>query len=93
MSSVKMASNITRNSKVPFGRPGNKGRTLSQQPVEFLKWISTKLWDTDKHNWAVAAREELKKREADGVELRTEKELEQAADAFLRRHHIDPNDL
>jgi len=88
-----MRNNITRKTKVPFGRPGNKGRELCQQPVEFLKWMSAKLWNTDKHAWAMAARKELKRREEEGAEMRTEQELVKAADEFLRKNNINPDDL
>ncbi len=78
---------------MPFGRPGNKGRELRHQPVEYLKWMAGKLWNTDKHEWAVASRTELKKREEDGAEMRTEQELESAADEFLKKHNIDPKNI
>ena len=88
-----MGKSVTRNTKVPFGRPGNKGRELGQQPVEFLKWMASKLWNTDKHAWAIASKEELKRREKLGEEMRTEQELVKAADEFLRKHDIDPENL
>ena len=88
-----MGRRITRDTKVPFGRPGNRGRPIGQQPVDFLRWISEKLWDTDKHDWAVAARKELERRKQEGEELRTEQELCRAADEFLRQHDIDPDSL
>ena len=61
--------------------------------INSLKWMSAKLWNSDKHNWALAAREELKRREEEGAEMRTEQELVKAADDFLRKHNIDPSDL
>lgn len=88
-----MSRKITRNSTVPFGRPGNKGRKISQQPDAFLQWMSEKLWDTDKHLWALAAREELESRRELKAEIQSEQELEEAADAFLKKHRIDPETL
>jgi len=88
-----MSKQVTRNSKVPFGRPGNKGRPISAQPDSFLNWISDKLWDTDKHTWALAARDELEYRKKEKLEIQSQQQLENAADEFLKKHNIDPKTL
>lgn len=88
-----MSKKITRSSKVPFGRPGNKGRKLSEQPDSYVNWIATKLWDTDKHMWAIAAKEEMKYRKKENAQIKSHQELEDAADAFLKKNNINPKTL
>ena len=86
-----MTRKITKDSKVPFGSPQNKGRKLGDQPVAFLEWMVRKLRDSDLHAWALAAGKELERRKTEGAALRAEEDLDRAAEDFLRRHNINPS--
>jgi hypothetical protein len=79
---------ITKNTRLPFGK--HKGRKLKNCPISYLKWVSEHLVDSDFHNWAVKAKEifETHKKEDEYTD-----NLEKAADDFLRKHGIDPNNL
>lgn len=81
---------ITSSTKVPFGAPGSKGRRMDEVSESFLHWMISKLMDSDRQEWAIAAKKELERRKKDKVQLRAEADLENAADEFLRKHNIDP---
>ena len=75
---------ITRTSKVPFGRRPDRGRRLCDCSSAFLHWIVGHLTDTDLHIWAVLAKEELTARKPLEREAEAELSLEEQADAILR---------
>ena len=80
---------ITKRTKIPFGKM-HRGKYLNDCPSSYLQWVSTKLWDTDFHEFALVARAILGERETeDSAPL----DLEQAADEFLRSHGINPKAL
>ncbi len=81
---------ITRSTKVPFGAPGSKGRQICEISEDFLNWMVRKLMDSDRHAWAIAARKELQDRKEGKLQQKAEADLENDADAFLRKHNIDP---
>jgi hypothetical protein len=79
---------ITENTKFTFGK--HKGKPLKNCPLDYLEWISTKLLNTDFHDWALASGEVHKKLIAEGA---TTTSLEEQANVFLRSHGIDPKRL
>jgi len=84
---------VTKRTKVPFGkngRGGYRGKRLCDCPNSFLTWVSTKLWDTDLHEFAFVSKAILKERE---TEDSSPQDLEQAADEFLRSHGVNPKAL
>jgi len=78
---------ITENSKIPFGNT-HKGRKLKDCPNTYLQWMVLKLWDTDLHEFAYAAKKLLSKREIE--DQNSYGDLEEAADEFLKRHGVNP---
>ena len=74
---------ITPNSKIPFGNIC-KNRRIKDCPNDYLAWCAKTLLDTDFHEYALAAKQELDDRSKDGS-------LEEQAEAFLRRHGVDPD--
>lgn len=77
---------ITQSTKISFGaHKGTKIRDLSDQ---YLKWVSENLFNSEFHDWAIAAKTELKKRKSENINV---KSLEQQADDILRSYGIDPN--
>ena len=80
---------ITANTKIPFGRT-YRGRRICDCPSSYLKWMSTNLWDTDFHEFALVAKRLVAEREEEDTQTA---DLEAAADEFLRKHGIDPNKL
>ena len=79
---------ITQNSRITFGV--HRGTKISELPDKYLEWLSNNLINTGFHDWAIAAKLELKTRIN---ENKTKDDLEKQADDFLRSHGIDPNDL
>ena len=75
----------TPRTRLPFGK--HKGMPVEQCPVDYLKWIASKLRDTDMHEFAVAAEEVLKTKSPREKKLEN---LDQAADDFLKQHGINP---
>ncbi len=88
-----MDRKITKDSKVPFGSAGNKGRKLGDQPVTFLEWMVRKLRDGDLHAWSAAAEKELVRRKEENVDLQAHEDLDRAAEEFLRKHDVNPKDF
>ena len=79
---------VTKNTRLPFGK--HKGKKLKDCPASYLKWVSEHLTDSDFHSWSIAAKEifEIHKKED-----KFTGDLEEAADDFLRKHGINPNNL
>lgn len=83
---VEMA--VTENSRLTFGK--HKRKKLCDCPKKYLEWMTKNLRDTDFHEWALAAEAFLEKREAEDAPTRN---LEDAADDFLRSHGFDPKQM
>lgn len=79
---------ITAQTKIPFSK--HKGTKLRDLPDGFLNWASNTLLNTDFHNWAIAAKQELERREKENTSVQ---DLEQQADSFLRDAGYDPRSL
>jgi len=85
---------ITENSRLTFGKHGPKrrraGKKLCECPKDYLEWMANNLKNTDFHEWAIAAERFLQKRKEEDTPT---KNLEEAADDFLRSHGFDPKKL
>jgi hypothetical protein len=79
---------ITGQTRIPFSK--HKNTRLRDLPDGFLKWVAEKLIDSDFHNWALAAKDELQRRVADGNHI---KSLEEEANELLRNAGYDPRKL
>jgi hypothetical protein len=79
---------VTPTSRVPFSTQ-YRGKRLCDCPDKFLEWCSTKLRDTDLHEYAIAADEVIKDRAGDGKY----RDLEAQADQILRRAGYDPRGM
>ncbi len=79
---------INENSRLTFGK--HKGKKLKDCPNAYLTWMGKELRDTDFHAYAVVAK---KLAEDKNRELKDEKDLDKAADEFLRQHGINPKNL
>ena len=77
---------ITASSKLTFGR--HKGKKLSACDTKYLEWMVANLLDSDFHEWALAARAELKDRALDPTAPTGS--LEEQADKLLRDAGFDP---
>jgi hypothetical protein len=75
---------ITSKSRLPFGK--YKNRKLRDIPTSYLEWLVNNLNESDFHQWAQAAKNELEAREKDS----SLKSLEEQADDFLRQYGVDP---
>ena len=80
---------VTKNTRIPFGRT-YRGKRLRDCPLSYLKWVSMNLWDTDLHEFAYISKQLVAEREEDETEIT---DLEEAADAFLKKHGVDPKKL
>ena len=81
-------SEITENTRVPFGRRppiGEKGRKLGQCSTSYLQWIVRELWESDFQPFAIVAKRILQTRERQAVQVEQEQSLEEQADELLRR--------
>lgn len=79
---------VNGNTRITFGL--HRGHKVSDCPDDYLKWMSNALWDTDLHVYALAAREVLAERQRCDAPV---KNLEDEADAFLRKHGVDPSNF
>lgn len=79
---------ITIQTKIPFSR--YKGTRLRDLPDGFLNWMTKTLPNTDFHDWAKAAEEELERRQRENSSVQ---DLEQQADSLLRDAGFDPRKL
>jgi uncharacterized protein (DUF3820 family) len=79
---------ITEHTKLPFG--AHRGIKIRDIPDGYLKWCEDNLKDGDFHEWAVAATEELKRREKDNSTIQS---LEEQANQLLREAGFDPKKL
>jgi len=77
---------ITENTRMPFGK--HKGSKLRDTPNSYLEWCIINLINSDFHEWAVAAKDELKRRKEDNSSI---DDLEKQADKILREAGFDPN--
>jgi len=77
---------ITENSRVPFGRKPDKGKRLRDCSDKFLAWIAESLWDTNMHTWAYAAKKIICGRALVDKLVEREMSLTAQADAFLKNH-------
>lgn len=74
--------------RIHFGK--HKGQRLIDLPDSYLKWMERNLRDSDLHQYSTIAKDILARRQEDD---KTSKNLEQAANEFLRRHGYDPYNL
>lgn len=79
---------ITENTKLPFGK--HRGIKLRDVPDSYLNWCEEKLKDDDFHEWAVAAKEEIHRRENEDSSVES---LEEQANKLLRDAGYDPDNL
>lgn len=70
----------TKNSRLTFGK--HRGKKLGDLPDAYLKWLHANCWDTDFHEWALAAGEILAERKKDP--LNNTGDLEAQADQLLK---------
>ena len=78
----------SRDSYLTFGI--HKHRKLKDLPTHYLKWMSKNLIDTEFHEWALAAKEELETTRKYDSKW---DDLEEQANQFLREHGVDPRAL
>jgi hypothetical protein len=81
-------TNITRNSRLPFGK--HKGEKLSRCPKDYLEWMAANLSDSDFTLWAQAARKELVERKKESYDLKHQDDLKTQADEILRKAGYKP---
>jgi len=71
---------ITPETKIPFTT--YKGTKIKNLPTKLLLWMVEKLINTDKHDFAIIAKQILDERDV-------EDRLDDAATKFLKEHGID----
>jgi hypothetical protein len=78
---------VTRNTRLTFGK--HKNKPLKSLDDSYLKWMVESM-SSDFEEWSKAAKAELDLRTSEDT---VSGDLEEQADAFLRQHGVDPNDL
>lgn len=77
---------VTLETKVPFGKPPQKGAKMKNLTDTYLKWMVDKLTDTDLHEFATVAKQILESRNGDPV-----LDLDKQADQWLKDRGYDKN--
>ena len=75
---------VTPETKVPFGKPPQKGAKMKNLTDNYLKWMIEKLPDTDLHEFAKVAKQVLDNRAGDPV-----LDLNKQADEWLKERGYD----